>query len=108
MLDKLTPQPAVPAGSSPDKKVAAFDVSDRSVSDLSSEKRKLQADLHQEFRNEIQSLRNTFAFPQESQFSPSYKQPPHYEFGPRLSLHAGILTLGPKPLPWIIGPATWS
>lgn len=31
LLDKLTPQPAVPPGSSADKKVAAFDVSNRSV-----------------------------------------------------------------------------
>ena len=53
LLDKLTPQPAVPAGSSTDKKVAAFDVSDRSVSILLSEMRKLQADLRQEFRDEI-------------------------------------------------------
>lgn len=25
-----------------------------------------------------------------------------------VSLRAGILTLGPNPLPWIIGPATWA
>lgn len=83
LLEKLTPQPTVSAGSSADKKVAAFDVSDRSVSDLSSEMRKLRADLRQEFRDEIRSLRNSFAFPQGSQFSRSYNQPPRREFGPR-------------------------
>ena len=83
MLDKLTPQPAVPAGSSTDKEVAAFDVSDRSVSDLSSEIRKLRADLRQEFRDEIRSLRNSFAFHQGSQFSCSCHQPPRREFGHR-------------------------
>ena len=46
------------------------------------------------------------AFPQGSQFSRSYKQPPRREFD--LSLRAGILTLGPNPLPWIIGPTTWA
>ena len=63
--------------------MATFDVSDRSVSNLSSEMRKFRADLRQEFRDEIRSLRNTFVFPQGSQFSRSYKQPLHHEFGPR-------------------------
>ena len=53
------------------------------LTDLSSEMRNLRADLRQEFPDEIRSLRNTFVFPQGSQFSRSYKQPPHREFGPR-------------------------
>ena len=53
LLDKLTPHPAVPAGSGIEKKVAAFNIADRSVNDLSDEFRKLCAELRQEFRDEM-------------------------------------------------------
>ena len=48
LLDKLTPMPATPAASGADKKVAAFDVPHRALTDLKCEFRKVRAELGQE------------------------------------------------------------
>ena len=56
-LDKLTLPPAVTAGSGVERDVAAFNISGGSVNDLSGEFQKLRAELQQEFRDEMKSLR---------------------------------------------------
>ena len=87
LLDKLTPTPATPAGSGTDKKVAAFDVSDRSSTDLSSEFRKLCVDLHQELREEMRSLKDgllCFQGPQFSRYSQSPRRDPNPCDSPQL------------------------
>ena len=81
LLDKLTPTPATPAGSGAEKKVAAFDVSERSSIDLSGEFRKLR----QELREEMRSLKDSLARSQGaqgSQFS-RYTQSPRRDPNPR-------------------------
>ena len=63
LLENLTPTPATPAGSGTEKKVAAFDVSERSSIDLSGEFRKLR----QELREEMRSLKDSLARSQGAQ-----------------------------------------
>ena len=91
LLDKLTPTPATPAGSGAEKKVAAFDVSERSSIDLSGEFRKLR----QELREEMRSLKDSLARSQGaqgSQFS-RYTQSPAGT--PTLVVHPKFMTSGP-------------
>ena len=62
LLDKLTPHPPT-AGSGVERDVSAFNIADGSVNDLSGEFQKLRAELRQEFRDEMKSLRENL-FPQ--------------------------------------------
>ena len=47
-------------------------------------------------------------FPRDPNFLVLTTSPLVVNLGLDLSLRAGILTLGPNPLPWIIGPAIWA
>ena len=103
LLDKLTPHPAVTAGSGVEKKVAAFNIADRSVNDLSGEIRKLRAQLRQELRDEIRTLRDSLTRPQGSQgsqFSRPYTQSSRSDFHPRGQAPArDVRTFGARPPP---------
>ena len=74
LLDKLTPQSASAAGPGKSEKVAAFNASDRSPIDLSSEFRKLRAELREEMRFLKDKLTRSQAA-QGPQYSRPYPQP---------------------------------
>ena len=81
LLENLTPTPATPAGSGTEKKVAAFDVSERSSIDLSGEFRKLRQELREEMRSSKDSLARSQGA-QGRQFS-RYTQLPRRDPNPR-------------------------
>lgn len=95
LLDKLAPKPAQSTGDS-EQKVAAFQPANRSVNNLSEEFRKLREELRQELHDEIRSLREDLARPQQSRGSPFSRQ--YSAFAGR-DQNARVSSLCPRPPP---------